>query len=155
MGESIAGGCRCGAVRYTVRIAGPPKIYCCHCRHCQTWSGSAFTEQALVPLAAIGAEGGVSEFALTREDGSVSTQFICTACHTRLWNVSSRWPALAALRAGTLDTAEILAPRLHIWTRRKQPWIGLDPDVPAFEENAPPAEMMKLFNPQTASTGRD
>jgi hypothetical protein len=33
---------------------------------------------------------------------------------------------------GTLD--DPLPPDVHIYTRSKLPWVGLPPDVPAFEE---------------------
>lgn len=145
----ISGGCRCGAVRYAVAALGPPKIYCCHCRDCQTWSGSAFTQQALVPASAIRATGPVTDYAMAREDGATSTQYLCATCHARLWNINSRWPMLAVVRAGTLDESDGLSPALHIWTARKQPWIVIADDVPRFTENAPPAQMMALMNAET------
>lgn len=140
------GACRCGTIRYSVAITAPPIVYCCHCRFCQAWSGSAFTQQALVMAGAIQVEGAPAEFSLARDDGSVSTQFICPACHARLWNRSSKTPAIAALRAGTLDCAPQLVPALHMWVRSKQPWIALDPALPAYPENPPPAAWLGLIN---------
>ena len=32
---------------------------------------------------------------------------------------------LVVVRAGTLDESEQLAPELHLWTSRKQPWVAL------------------------------
>lgn len=141
----IAGGCRCGAVRYTLAYPNVPAIYCCHCLHCQTWSGSAFTEQAMVPASAIDAQGPITPFAMTRSDGAVSTQYLCATCHTRLWNINSKWAGVTALRAGTLDHSALLSPRFHIWVKRKQPWITIAPDIPVFDENAPPARFMMLL----------
>ena len=34
---------------------------------------------------------------------------------------------------GTLDCADLLNPAGHIWVKRKQPWVILHPDVPAFD----------------------
>ena len=45
----MTGGCRCGAVRYTLAVDALPKAYACHCHQCQKWTGSAFSLQALVP----------------------------------------------------------------------------------------------------------
>lgn len=143
---TIAGACRCGALRYSIALAAEPIVYCCHCRHCQAWSGSAFTQQALVMADAITAERPPAEFSLTRDDGSRSTQFICPTCHARLWNRSAKAPGIAALRAGTLDIAPRLSPAMHIWTRSKQPWIALDPALPAFPENPPPADWLAMLN---------
>ena len=45
MADAIMGGCRCGRVRYRVALPKLPNVYACHCRDCQTWSGSAFSLQ--------------------------------------------------------------------------------------------------------------
>lgn len=141
----IEGGCRCGAVRYTVAVAALPSVYCCHCRDCQTWSGSAFTQQAPMRADAIAATGPVVTFAMQRDDGTTSTQYVCGTCHTRLWNINSKWPGLAVLRAGTLDDSADLMPAMHIWTSRKQAWIAIDPALRSFAESAPPANFMALM----------
>ena len=46
---AIEGGCRCGRVRYRVALDQVPNAYACHCLDCQTWSGSAFSTQFIVP----------------------------------------------------------------------------------------------------------
>ncbi|OYY72292.1 GFA family protein [Sphingomonas sp. 28-63-12] len=145
MADQIEGGCRCGACRYTLAVATMPPVYACHCQYCQTWSGSAFSEQAMISSAAITATGPIVDYAASRPSGVVSTQHICSICHTRLWNTNSRWPGMAVVRAGTLDAAETLSPLMHIWTKRKQPWLTIDPAVPSFAENAPPAAFMQLL----------
>ena len=137
----IEGGCRCGAVRYRVSAEVMPPVYCCHCLVCQTWSGSAFTEQAVVAEPQIQVIAGTVETYINiTESGAESTQRLCGTCHTRLWNTNSARPGLAVIRAGTLDASPSLAPRAHIWTKRKQPWIMLDPDVPQWAEGAPAAD---------------
>jgi len=49
MTNTIEGGCRCGHIRYRVTADKLPNVYACHCRDCQTWSGSAFSLQFFVP----------------------------------------------------------------------------------------------------------
>ena len=61
--EVIAGGCRCGAVRYTVDRATLPAAYACHCTDCQTWSGSSFTTQFFMPAEALSVAGVVTDYA--------------------------------------------------------------------------------------------
>ncbi len=56
MTDAIEGGCRCGAVRYTVKADKLPNTYACHCLDCQTWSGSAFSLQFIVPEDALDGE---------------------------------------------------------------------------------------------------
>lgn len=140
----MEGGCRCGAVRYTLAVDAPPAVYCCHCLHCQSWTGSAFSEQAFVPADAISATGPVTSFAMQRGDGGTSTHHVCGICHTRLWNVATTRPSLAIVRAGTLDDSAALSPVMHIWTSRKQDWITIDPAVPSFAEHAPLADLLAL-----------
>ena len=144
-GISNEGGCRCGACRYAIVGDRMPPVYACHCHYCQTSSGSAFAEQAMIRREAISATGPVVDYAADRPSGGISTQHVCGICHTRLWTTTSVWPALAVVRAGTLDDSETLTPQMHLWTRRKQPWLVIDPAVPRFEENAPPAAFMKLM----------
>ncbi|OYY90612.1 MAG: aldehyde-activating protein [Sphingomonas sp. 28-66-16] len=145
MTDQIEGGCRCGACRYTLASEKMPPVYACHCLYCQTWSGSAFTEQAIIRSETITATGPIVDYAASRSSGGVSTQFICGVCHTRLWNTNTVWRAIAVVRAGTLDASDELIPLMHIWTKRKQPWLTIDPAVLSFAENAPPAEFMKLL----------
>ncbi len=106
----LEGGCRCGASRYTLAVEAVPPVYCCHCRYCQRWSGSAFTEQAVVPEAALTATGPIVTYAYDTDGGATSTHRLCGTCHSRLWNDNSRLPGHVIVRAGTLDASDTLAP---------------------------------------------
>ena len=138
MSAPVTGGCRCGAVRYGIALDRLPPSYCCHCRDCQTWSGSAFSQQVVVRDEAFALTAGEPvDYRLTGPSGAVSWQRMCGVCHTRLYNTNSARPGLVVIRAGTLDASDRLMPALHIWVKRKQPWIVLSEDVPRFEEGAP------------------
>jgi hypothetical protein len=50
---TLTGQCRCARVTYTLDTNAPLAVYACHCRHCQTWSGSAFALHALLPADAL------------------------------------------------------------------------------------------------------
>ena len=135
---TITGGCRCGAVRYEVALDRLPPAYCCHCGDCQTWSGAAFSQQAVVREGAFAITAGEPVlFELTNPSGSISRQYVCGACHTRLYNTNSARPGIVLIRAGTLDASDAITPVAHIWVKRKQPWIALPEGVPAFDESAP------------------
>lgn len=43
MGEKLAGGCLCGAVRFTA-VPDKMEMGVCHCSMCRRWSGGAFME---------------------------------------------------------------------------------------------------------------
>lgn len=138
---AIEGGCRCGRVRYRVALDALPRVYACHCTDCQTWSGSAFSLQFILPEDQLEVTGEPALFELTSPDGSrTSRQRACPVCFTRVYNTNTRRPGLAVVRAGTLDDSEKLAIVLHIWTRRKLAGIEIPEDVPAWPEGAPPEE---------------
>lgn len=143
MTRRLTGGCRCGAVRYRLTVDEMPPVYCCHCLNCQTWSGSAFTQQAFIRESQIEVIAGETEIYVNiTESGAESTQRLCGICHTRLWNTNSARPSIALVRAGTLDASAELVPRAHIWTKRKQPWLVIDVGIPTWPENAPPADFI-------------
>ena len=145
MTQTLTGGCRCGATRYSLALDAMPPVYCCHCLDCQSWSGSAFSEQALIRADAITVSGPVVDYRITNASGAESHQRLCGVCHARIYNTNSARPGIAVVRAGTLDASDTLTPRAHIWVKRKQPWVTIADDVPTFAENAPPAEFIAIM----------
>ncbi|MEG3143794.1 GFA family protein [Sphingomonas sp. RT2P30] len=144
MTELLEGGCRCGAARYTLTVPAMPEVYCCHCNYCQSWSGSAFTQQVIVPAEALTATGPIITYGYDTDSGATSTHRFCATCHTRLWNDNTRLPGSIVVRAGTLDASDTLVPAAHIWVKRKQPWIVIDEAVPSFAESPSPAEFLAI-----------
>jgi hypothetical protein len=145
---AIEGGCRCGRVRYRAALDALPRVYACHCLDCQTWSGSAFSLQFILPEGDLEVSGEPALFELTSQGGSLtsqggsrtSRQRACPVCFTRVYNTNTRRPGLAVVRAGTLDDSDNLAIVLHIWTRRKLAGIEIPDDLPAWPEGAPPED---------------
>jgi hypothetical protein len=136
---AIEGGCRCGRVRYRAALPALPRVYACHCLDCQTWSGSAFSLQFILPEDQLQVTGEPGLFELTSPDGSrTSRQRACPVCFTRVYNTNTRRPGLAVVRAGTLDASNQLAIVAHIWTKRKLDGIEIPEGVPAWPEGAPP-----------------
>lgn len=140
----LDGGCRCGAVRYTLAMAALPATYACHCLDCHTMSGTAFVLQAPVAEARLAVRGTTVAWRHEGPRGSVAQHF-CGSCFTRLFSSNGARPGVALLRAGTLDRSAELAPVLHIWTKRKQRWIVLPDGVPAYDGAAPAAVTARLF----------
>ncbi len=144
----IEGGCRCGAVRYTLAQDALPRTYACHCLDCQTWSGSAFSQQAVVPEASLCVTGPLVVYQLVSPSGRVSSQRMCGVCHTRVYNTNSARPGVAVVRAGTLDRSDELDVVAHIWVKRKQPWLQLPQTVPAWSEGAPVQGLLDALRPR-------
>ena len=145
--SEVLGGCRCGAVRYQLALDALPRTYACHCRDCQTWSGSAFSQQTFVPEASLCVTGPLAVYELTNSSGRTSMQRMCAICHTRVYNSNSARPGVVVVRAGTLDRSDELDVVAHIWVKRKQPWLKLPPDVPAWSEAATAAELLQALAP--------
>lgn len=135
--NGFMGGCRCGQVRYVVVVGKLPPAYACHCHDCQTWSGSAFSEQIILREAELAVTGDVVVYELVGASGHTSRQRMCPICHARVFNTNTARPGLVVLRAGTLDRSDEVDIVAHIWTKRKQPWIGIADGVPTWPETAP------------------
>lgn len=144
--SDIEGGCRCGNIRYRTGLAEPPNVYACHCRDCQTWSGSAFSLQFFLPedQFSLTGEPGLYE-RTTPESGRVSRQRACPVCFTRIYNTNSIRPGFVTLRAGTLDRSDELNIVAHIWAKRKLQGIDIPAGIPVWPEGAPPAEFIAVL----------
>jgi hypothetical protein len=130
---ALEGGCACGAVRYRL-TSGPMIVHCCHCRDCQRQTGGAFAVNALIETDRIEMLSGEPvAISMPTESGRPHDIYRCASCATALWSDYGRRPGLRFVRATTLDDPEALAPDVHIFTRSKLPWVGLPPQVPAFE----------------------
>ena len=143
----IEGGCRCGAVRYTLALDSLPPVYACHCHVCQRWSGSAFSLNAMVREDRLTVDGPVAVWEKVTEDRT-SMQRVCGTCHSRIYNTNTRRPGIAVVRAGTLDRSEELNCRAHIFTATRQRWVTIPDGVPRWDEAAEPgAFTAALFGP--------
>jgi hypothetical protein len=146
--SEIQGGCRCGAVRYQLALDALPRTYACHCRDCQTWSGSAFSQQTFLPEESLSVTSPLDVYELTSPSGRTSIQRMCAVCHTRVYNSNSARPGVVVVRVGTLDRSDELDVVAHIWVKRKQPWLKLLEEVPAWSEGAPVAELLQALAPR-------
>jgi len=141
----IAGGCRCGAVRYTLAVDAMPGTYACHCTICRRSTGASFAHQMPVREEVLAVTGALTAAEMPTLSGGLSTHRHCAKCLTRIYNINTAWPGVAIVRAGTIDGSETLSPRFHIYISTKQPWIALPDDVPAFAEAAPREEFRRLL----------
>jgi hypothetical protein len=129
----LEGGCSCGAVRYRLRSA-PMFVHSCHCLDCQRQTGSAFVLNALIETDRLEVlSGEPMPVSMPTDSGRPHDVYRCPKCLTAVWSDYGRRGVLRFVRVGTLDDPTALAPDVHIFTRSKQPWVGLPADVPAFE----------------------
>jgi len=109
-------------------------VHCCHCLNCQSQTGSAFVINALIETDRIERLSGdtvVTE--LTSGGGGPHDVYRCPECLVAVWSDYGRRPGVRFVRVGTLDDPTSISPDVHIFTRSKQPWVGLPDDIPSFE----------------------
>jgi len=130
--RTFDGGCACRAVRY--RMRGEPLIvHCCHCRWCQRETGASFALNALIEADRVALASGEPEVVDTPSESGVGQRISrCPRCRIALWsNYGGAGDKVRFVRVGTLDEPDRLPPDIHIYTASKQPWVLLDPRVPA------------------------
>ena len=124
--KTYAGGCFCGAVRYTV--SGAVSSCCfCHCESCRRASGGAYVPWVTFSKATF----RVTQGGLTVHSSSPdATRCHCARCGTSLTYEHAGRPDEVDVALVTLDEPERFAPDSHIWVEDKLPWIALGDDLP-------------------------
>nr|WP_205624856.1 GFA family protein [Geminicoccus roseus] len=115
--------------------AAPIFTHCCHCRHCQQVSGSAFAVNTIIETRRL-TLWGVAPTVVTTPSALPAGKKLhrCPRCATALWsNHAAFGEAIAFVFVGTLDRPDALVPALHCYTASRQPWVVLDSHLPAHE----------------------
>ena len=126
----IAGGCRCGAIRY--EIGGEAAHHAlCHCRDCQMGSGA--------PMVAWSAYRS-ADFRVTRgqpvafNGAGASVRQFCGTCGTPLFFVNEEnLPGLVDVQTVTLDDPDAAVPQVQIQTAERRKWMADLGQLPEFE----------------------
>lgn len=135
MSDRREGGCLCGKLRYA--LAGKPVVtVACHCQDCQTQSGGAFGLSMVIRRSDFTwLRGEAKSFVSTADSGAVKDCFICGDCGVRIINAISTMADTYNLKPGSLDDTSDVAPVMHVWVARKQPWVAIPAGVAQFEGN--------------------
>jgi hypothetical protein len=118
----ITGHCLCGGVTYSVD-AEPVWQGVCHCSHCQRQTASPFSAIVGVPSKALTVEGDTLASFKTPSEAYRSTteRRFCSACGSPIFSIIESMPAVAFLKAGTIDDISWFEPAAEIWMRSAQP----------------------------------
>jgi hypothetical protein len=141
-GETMQGGCSCGAVRYELKDK-PIIVHGCHCTWCQRETGSAFAVNAVIETARLVLLSGQPE-AIPTPSHSGRGQIInrCPKCHVAVWShYSTARETAAFIRVGTLDHPHAIQPDIHIFTSTKRPWVMLPENLLSVPEFYNPREV--------------
>ena len=125
------GGCRCGAIRYTLS-AEPLATRVCWCRDCQYWALGNAAVNIMVPRAAVAVTGTPRHYDSVADSGNAMRRSFCGDCGTHLLSESSGNLLNMVVRVGTLDDAGGIAPTVVIWTASAPAWAQIDPSLQAF-----------------------
>ena len=131
-----SGGCQCGAVRYET-TGQPSKTAVCHCRYCQTRTGSAFGISVYFPTQAVTQlQGALKDYAFTTVSGGTFTTRFCTNCGTSVfWNLTV-FPELTGIAGGTFDPPSFWYElKREVFTRTQAPFVQIDA-IEKFETSA-------------------
>lgn len=136
---NIAGGCLCGAVRFTV-TAQPVLARTCWCRLCQHIGAGGPTVNVVFPAEAVRIEGETRDFTSTADSGNSMHRRFCVQCGSHLFSTAESRPQVIVIRAGALDDPETARPSMTIWTESAPSWACFDPDLPQVAQQAPPPQ---------------
>lgn len=139
----LTGGCQCGAVTYRAKSAA--RGYACHCLDCQKQSSSAFGISIPVDAADLSVEGDIACFTKTADSGAQTDCYFCPRCGSRIYHEGKGRPGKVTIKGGTLDDTSAIELTGHVWTSRKQAWLDLDPDLPAWETQPASPEEWELL----------
>lgn len=132
--ETCGGSCGCGQLTYEMTSA-PMFVHSCHCKECQTQSGSAFVLNAIIEADRVVLQGDVTEHTLETPSGKGQVITRCAECGTAIYsNYLVRLGKLRYVRVGTLNDPAQCPPNVQIFTSSKQPWVPLSPSIPSFAE---------------------
>jgi hypothetical protein len=125
----LAGGCRCGALRYTFEgDLGP--VANCHCAFCRRVHGAPFTTIVFVSRKAFAWEPGSAEPSRWTTPAGNVRQF-CGTCAAPICNYSTAVD-LASLVVASLPDAQQPRPWLHVNTESMAPHHEIRDDLPRF-----------------------
>jgi hypothetical protein len=138
---SNAGGCACGAVRYHV-LGEPDVALVCHCTFCQRRLATAFAVIAYFNDSAVVFDKGQLTEYEHRSDhsGRWLRMAFCSRCGTTVSHAAEVRPGMRAIAVGSFDDPNWMHIQRHVWVRSKHPWVGIPPEVPAFEKGSQGAQ---------------
>ncbi|WEK04361.1 MAG: GFA family protein [Candidatus Devosia phytovorans] len=123
MSKQYTGGCRCGAVRYTLE-GEPFKAGLCHCTDCRKETGSAFLYYA---------DWQPDQISVTGHYETYDGRSFCPKCGSPLFHLGD---VQAEIAVGTLDEAPAaLMPLREGWIKRREPWLAAIAGAGQFRED--------------------
>lgn len=120
----IDGGCHCGAIAYEADI-DPEMVSICHCKDCQTLSGTAYRVSVFTPADKFRlTKGTPKRYLKIAESGNKRIQTFCAECGSPIYATSAdETPSAYGIRLGTARQRDELPPRRQIWHGSAVAWL--------------------------------
>ena len=129
----FSGGCACGAIRYTCS-AEPGYMGNCHCRDCQSATGSAYFAAVLVKETDFSLTSGEPAWYEKPADrGHPMRRAFCPSCGSPVLLINGAPTEFIVLCAGSLDDPSWYQPARDIYVASAQPWDIMHPDGPKVD----------------------
>src|ERR1700744_5466895 len=126
----LAGGCRCGAVRYTVTDEFEYGAIC-HCSECRKTTGSASKPFLGISREQIRVVVGTADIATFGDEEGHDAR--CARCGCFLFSVV-REGEYVPIAMGSLIDSPTMRPNHHIFVASKADWDEIRDDLPQFDE---------------------
>ena len=126
----LEGGCRCGAVGYTVPDAFHYAAIC-HCSGCRAATGSAFKPFAGIEREKLEITHGDDRIVVFGDENDNDTR--CAECGCFLYSVV-RDGAVVHVAMGSLRDTPSIRPTHHIFVGSKAEWDEITDGLPQYEE---------------------
>lgn len=133
MTRPYAGGCACGAIRFTTSHV-PLFQNHCQCRDCQRRSGTGHGSWLTFPARAeMTITGEATHWEVASDSGNGKLHAFCPVCGTPVYLLFTGAPDLVAVPAGSLDEPDRFAPDALTYGVRGLAWDTIEPSLPVFE----------------------
>jgi hypothetical protein len=126
---ATAGGCRCGAIRFSV-AADHFTTRICWCRVYQYLGAGNGMVSVCFPSSSFSIQGEARWFESIADGGNHMQRSFCPSCGAPLFSRAEARPHLIFIRAGALDNPKLVAPTMSIWTDASPEWACFDPALP-------------------------
>ena len=126
----LAGGCLCGAVRFTAEDAFSYALNC-HCSQCRRSTGSAFKPFAGIERTKFAVEAGADGVLLFGDSDCHDAH--CGTCGSFLYSVVQDGQTVH-VNFGALRDPPSIRPTAHIHVGSKAPWYEITDDLPQHDE---------------------
>lgn len=128
-----AGGCHCGAIRYTL-LGKPERHSVCHCADCRRSAGAPLVAWAIVATDRLTIEGEPVAYA-SSEHGR---RHFCGVCGTGLFYTNDViFDGLMDVQTATLDDPDAFTVECQVQTADRVRWIDGLAALPAYERYPP------------------